>query len=854
MCLAEALLRIPDKHTADVLLTDQLGWRPPLMRSVIKIMARQFVMAETIESALHKAAKTNQLYSFDMLGEAARTEKDALAYLDSYTKAIHAVGKGSNQISIKLSALYPRYEVLQWKTGFPILYERIKQLAILAKSYNIGMTLDAEESDRLEYQLALFEKLMQDESLSGWDGLGIAVQAYQKRAKSVIERLSTWTKQYNRKIMVRLVKGAYWDTEIKRAQVLGLSDYPVYTQKSQTDESYLACAALLMRCTDTIYPQFATHNSETLSKLSIPFNAPFEIQRLYGMGQSEHAAITTTTNISSRIYAPIGTYEQLLPYLIRRLIENGANTSFLKQKRHPHISITPSKTIPLPRNLFEPFRQNSQGVDVTDLATLKEIEASVDAYISKMPLFTVQKASAQDISSQFDAAQKTFEIWSKRSVSDRAKILRRAADLLEEKRHLFYALLIKEAGKTISNAVGEVREAVDYCRYYAVQAEKLMNEPVTFPGPTGESNQMTYSARGVMACISPWNFPLAIFAGQIMGALSVGNTVLAKPAHQTPQIAMATVSLFHEAGVPKDVLQLMIADRRSITELVLNDPRLSGVLFTGSTDTARQINQTLANKPGPIIPFLAETGGQNAMIADSTALLEQLVIDVMQSAFDSAGQRCSALRVLFIQDDIADSFITMLKGSMDLLKVGDPVNVDTDIGPVIDADAQSVLNNYIDTLKSGKAKWVYSSVGAAHEAPVSNTLHFVYPTICEIDNLNVLEGEVFGPILHIIRFKATALDEVINAINKTGYGLTFGIESRIEGRYKAVSDVIDAGNIYVNRNMIGAVVGVQPFGGQGLSGTGPKAGGPNYLNRLVHERVVSVNMASIGGNLELLSS
>ncbi|MFI4956738.1 MAG: L-glutamate gamma-semialdehyde dehydrogenase [Gammaproteobacteria bacterium] len=870
MCLAEALLRIPDKHTADVLLKDQFGWHPPFIRSVIKLMARQFVMAQTIESALKKASKTSNVYSFDMLGESARTEPEALAYLNSYIHAIHAVGKASNHqgpmassgISIKLSALYPRFEVLQWKTGFPVMYDRIKQLAELAKSYHIGITIDAEESDRLEYQLALFEKLMQDESLSNWNGLGIAVQAYQKRAKSVIERLATWAKQYDRNIMVRLVKGAYWDTEIKRAQVLGCDDYPVYTEKSETDESYLACAALLMENAGVIYPQFATHNAfsldsivEAAKKISPPFvkggarraeGFSCEIQRLYGMGQSQHDAVTKSTHIRSRIYAPIGNYEQLLPYLIRRLIENGANTSFLKQQRDPHVRLSHPKSIPLPRNLFGPSRLNSRGDDVTDLVTLKLIETQVQSYLAKMPLFSVEKTTAREISACFEKSQLAYQSWSTRPVSERAAIVRRAADLLEEQRYLFYALLMKEAGKTLSNAIGEVRESVDFCRYYAVQAEALMGEPVTFAGPTGESNQLSYRGRGVMACISPWNFPLSIFTGQIMGALVVGNTALAKPAHQTPQIALAAVSLFHEAGVPKDVLQCVMGDSGSVGPALLSDARLAGVLFTGSTETARRMNQTLAQKPGPIIPFLAETGGQNAMIVDSTALLEQVVIDVMQSAFDSAGQRCSALRVLFIQEEIAEPFITILKGAMDLLKVGDPLALDTDIGPVIDTDAKAMLEGYVDALKAGKAQWVYQTA-----APLGC---FVPPTVCEVDNVQVLKGEVFGPILHLIRFKATELEQVIEAINSTGYGLTFGIESRIEGRYKAVTEAVDAGNAYVNRNMIGAVVGVQPFGGQGLSGTGPKAGGPNYLTRLVHERVVSVNTAAIGGNLELLST
>ncbi len=946
MRLAEALLRIPDAATADAFIADKLSqgdWlsklKPgrklfvnittaglmlaqkmtqcsfgvisktttPLIRATtrqsMKLMGEQFVMAETMDDALVRAHQNPQYrYSFDMLGEAACTEKDAEFYFNAYTQAIHAIGKDaqkteaspekSNGISIKLSALYAHFDVAHWETGFSILYERLKKLVLLAKSYNIGMTMDAEEVDRLEYQLALFEKLMQEEGLAGWNGLGIVVQAYQKRAIEVIHLLASWTKQYRRHIMVRLVKGAYWDSEIKRAQVLGLDYYPVFTRKISTDVSYLACAQLLRKHTDTIYVQCATHNAYTLSAVLHVFKGVpgFEVQRLHGMGKDVHDKAMQISGAASRVYAPVGGYKHLLMYLVRRLLENGANTSFVNQIGNEKYSLEllvgspvdalrrethkPHPKIPLPCHILGQDRLNSRGEDISDMTTLHNIQADMNQYVQSMPWHaepllaltasaTLKKpcynpairtelighaveASAEQVSHALDIAVQAHMPWAKQPVKVRADMLRRSAELLEKNRFKLYAILIKEAGKTLSNAIGEVREAIDFCNYYAVQAEKLMTDPVVFPGPTGEHNQMTYRGRGPIVCISPWNFPLAIFAGQIMAALVTGNTVLAKPAEQTPIIAYEAVKLFHEAGIPKEVLQLLPGDGPSVGAALVNDARVAGVMFTGSTETARRINQTLAAKNGPIVPLIAETGGQNVQVVDSSALLEQVVADALESAFDSAGQRCSALRVLFIQEDVAEDFITMLKGAMDLLTVGDPSVIDMDVGPVIDADALAMLEAHVARMKN-TAKWVHQG------QPASLNGFYIAPTACEISSLKELPGEVFGPVLHIIRFALSDLDKVIEEVNATGYGLTFGMESRIESRFNAVTDAIEAGNAYVNRNMIGAVVGVQPFGGQGLSGTGPKAGGPNYLLRLVHERVLTINTAAMGGNTSLLS-
>lgn len=901
MCLAEALLRIPDVATAKALVADRLSGfgilaktplTLPIVRALVQKMATEFVMAETIESALGVTSKnTSVRYSFDMLGESARTEAQAHTYFEAYTQAIHTIGaacagKGpihSDGISIKLSALYSRFELMQMDSGFPVLFERLKSLMMLAKSYDIGVTIDAEEADRLDYQLALFERLLQEPSLSGWTGLGIAVQAYQTRALSVLKKCVQWSKKYNRMIMVRLVKGAYWDTEIKRAQVLGLANYPVFTTKEATDASYIRCATFMRAHTDVLYAQFATHNAMTLAEVVHLFEGVqgMEIQRLHGMGKALHAKASTMLGVSSRVYAPVGSYRDLLAYLVRRLIENGANTSFVNHVRDHSKRIedivapdaNATRFIPLPKDILE-GRMNSLGDDLGTIESLTQIESAIRAEIAQMPWHATSLVSGEDdrsaqairifnpsdrsecigkivyasvetLSAAFDTAQHGFSAWSRLPVAERANLARRVADLLEKKRVVFFALLIKEAGKTLPNAIGEVREAVDFCRYYATQAELLMTQPVVFSGPTGESNQMTYRGRGVMVCISPWNFPLAIMMGQIMAALVVGNTVVAKSAKQTSLVAYHAVQLCLEAGMPKDVLQLIIGDSGVIGDALIGDPRVAGVIMTGSIETARHINCALAQKPGPFVPFIAETSGQNAMIVDSSALLEQLVVDVMQSAFDSAGQRCSALRILFLQEDIADPFIALLKGAIDMLVLGDPLTKDVDVGPVIDAPSLAKLEAHVVRMAT-EAKSVYQ----AKMPPLKG--YYFPPTVCELNDLSALQGEVFGPILHVVRYAAKDLEKVVTQINAMGYGLTFGIETRIESRFKAITDKIEAGNAYVNRNMIGAVVGVQPFGGQGLSGTGPKAGGPNYLLRLVHERVLTVNTAAIGGDVALL--
>lgn len=902
MSMAEALLRIPDKATAQALIADRLGnwgflaktpFTLPLANRLMRAMATQFTMAETIDAAMLAAAETpQQRYSFDMLGEAARTEAQAHHYFEAYSNAIHVVGNASASqgpeqsqgVSIKLSALYSRFELLQMETGFPVLYERIKNLAQLAKSYQIGMTLDAEEVDRLDYQLALFERLMQEKSLQGWDGLGIAVQAYQTRSYSVLKTLIQWTKQYQRRIMIRLVKGAYWDTEIKRAQMMGLPVYPVFTRKSDTDASYLKCAKLLRAHTESIYAQFATHNAITLAEILLLFRGvkTVEIQRLYGMGKAMHEKATEISGIASRVYAPVGGYRHLVAYLVRRLLENGANTSFLNHVQNISLSLDDvlaetsddESSIPLPCDLYQPERLNSRGEDLGSMDAVAHLVADIQKQLASMPwkaasllahhplhtpafaprlnpaqrsevIGQVALSTALDVPLAFESAHHAFHAWAMLPVVDRAKRVRRVAELLESHRHRLYGLLMKESGKTLANAISEVREAVDFCRYYAAQAEELMATPDILPGPTGELNQFSYRARGVIVCISPWNFPLAIFTGQIMAALVLGNTVVAKPAKQTPLIAHEAVRLFHEAGIPGDVLQLLIGDSSVIGPALLGDSRIDGVIMTGSLDTARLINQTLAQKPGPIVPLIAETGGVNAMIMDSSALLEQSVYDVVQSAFDSAGQRCSALRVLFVQEEIADPFLEMLRGAIDMLAVGDPMALDTDIGPVIDVDALNKLEGHAAQM-SLAAHRVYHGKLPAEKG------FFFPPTLCEISNLNILKGEVFGPILHVIRYRAETLKDVMTAINGMGYGLTFGVQSRLESRANALTDAIAAGNAYVNRNMIGAVVGVQPFGGQGMSGTGPKAGGPNYLHRLVHERVKTVNTAALGGDVSLL--
>lgn len=966
MCLAEALLRIPDKHTADKLIRDKicggdwqahlskdgsifvngatwslilLGklWKTPeeaeaeltqtfkkfvtrstnatvrtAVRKAMQILGKQFVMGETIDSAVKRAKDLEKLgyrYSYDMLGEAAKTNEDALNYYASYEKAIHAIGKAAKDrgvyespgISIKLTALLPRYEAAQSEQVFSTLFDRTLELAKLAKQYDIGLTIDAEEADRLEISLALLEKLAYADELADWNGLGLAVQAYQKRATFVLDWLIDLAKASKKRFKVRLVKGAYWDSEIKHAQVEGRENYPVFTRKVYTDVSYIVCIKKLLDNRDSLYPQFATHNAHSLATVltlaeqgGMKLKGDFEFQCLHGMGTVLYDQIVDSKKgpgIACRIYAPVGAHEQLLAYLVRRLLENGANSSFVNRIVDAEIPIAqlvqdpveiarkhqglPHPQIPLPRDIYIDW-QNSNGVDLTDTDKLNALQDQMaKVYAQKhhvQPLIaglkkpsnqpknmvtpanhdealgTLVEATEKEVAHALDAAAAAFDKWDQTSVIERAACLDKLAELMEKHMPRLMAIAIKEAGKSIPNAVAEVREAIDFCRYYADQARKQFGAAMLLPGPTGESNRMQFSGKGIFVCISPWNFPLAIFTGEVTAALVSGNVVLAKPAAQTALIASEAVKLMHEAGIPQDVVQLVPGSGRTIGTQLTEDPRVAGVIFTGSTNTAKQIQKVLTEKSGAIPTFVAETGGQNCMLVDSSALPEQVVTDVVRSAFDSAGQRCSALRVLFLQEDIADNVIKMIKGAMDELIVGDPSLLSTDVGPVIDAGAQKTLLAHIDQLKRKGY--------LLHQVKLDKTCDngtFVAPTMFEIPGLSTLTQEVFGPVLHVIRFKAKHLDKTIDEINSSGFGLTFGIHSRIESTIQYVVSRVKVGNIYVNRDMVGAVVGVQPFGGQGLSGTGPKAGGHLYLPRLANERVVSINTTASGGNATLMT-
>lgn len=915
MCLAEALLRVPDAETMDDLIADKIAphdWSAhsgesssifvnastwalmltgrvleegegsiertlrsmvrrlgePVIRKAVSAamreMGEQFVLGRTIEEAVRRGAamtRKGYLYSFDMLGEAARTEKDALRYLKAYSDAISSLDSGSNGpdirlnhgISVKLSALHPRYEILQKETMLPVMSERLLSLALQAAHARMGLNVDAEEADRLDISLDVVEQVLADPRLAEWEGFGVVVQAYGPRAFHVIDWLYALAKKLDRKIMVRLVKGAYWDTEIKRAQVLGLSGYPVFTRKANTDVSYLACARKLLSLTDRIYPQFATHNAHTVAAiLSMAKDRDcFEFQRLHGMGEALHETVRKAEGTRCRIYAPVGAHSDLLAYLVRRLLENGANSSFVHQLTDDNVppeeiardplSVVETQgpaanpKIPAPSAIFGTSRSNSRGFDITDPVTLAHIERERERFAgsdfwhagpltratgggTERAIFnparpservgTVAEATAQQVEKAVEIAVAAHPDWAARPVAERAEILRRAADLYEQNAVEFFALCTREAGKTLADGVAEVREAVDFLRYYAQQA--------------AEAESGT-EARGAIVCISPWNFPLAIFTGQIAAALATGNTVIAKPAEQTPLIAFRAVQMLHEAGVPADVLQLLPGDGPSVGAPLTGDPRIAGVCFTGSTEVAKLIEKQLAGKAAPDAMLIAETGGLNAMIVDSTALPEQAVRDVLASAFQSAGQRCSALRILYIQKDVEEKVLEMLKGAMEALKVGDPWNPSTDVGPVIDEEAREAINDYV---------WMMGKQGrtvAALEAPEEG--RFVAPCVLQVKGIEEMDREIFGPVLHVATFDADQIDQVIAAINRKGYGLTFGLHTRIEGRVQHFVDRIHAGNIYVNRNQIGAVVGSQPFGGEGLSGTGPKAGGPHYLRR-----------------------
>ena len=960
MCLAEALLRIPDEDTADALIRDKLGpadwekhlgasesvfvnastwalmltgrvvslqeYRDQSLKSVLarlvgrlgepvirqsvtqgmRILGRQFVMGRTIEEALERAEDDEERgyrHSFDMLGEAAHTEADARRYFEAYDGAIaaigrHAAGRGpveASGISVKLSALHPRYEFAQRERVMAELRPRLMALAVHAREVDIGFTVDAEEADRLELSFDVIASVFRDDALKGWDGFGLALQAYQKRAYPAIEWLAELAGSRRRRLMLRLVKGAYWDSEVKLAQEEGQEGYTVFTRKAATDVAYIACARRVLAHEDAFYPQFATHNAHTLATVveMAGDRKGYEFQRLHGMGEALYEQVVTGggKGLACRIYAPVGSHEDLLPYLVRRLLENGANTSFVNRivderapvediiadptekmrgyatKPHPHI--------PLPSDIFLPERRNSRGMDLSDETSLAALDADMEAALARgwraAPLIggepragderlvldpadrrrrvgTVAFADAGHVDAAMAMATGAADAWDAVDADERARALERTADLMERDMAVLMALAVREAGKTVADAVAEVREAVDFCRYYASRCRREFAAPMDLPGPTGERNVLALHGRGVFACISPWNFPLAIFTGQVTAALAAGNTVIAKPAEQTPLIAHHAVALMHEAGIPEEVLHLLPGDGESVGAPLVAHPQLAGVAFTGSTETARAIHMTLAAKDGPIVPLIAETGGQNAMIVDSSALPEQVVRDTIASAFQSAGQRCSALRVLYLQADIADKTIDMLTGAMAELAVGDPALLRTDVGPVIDVAALEILEAHAARMAK-EAKLVYQcTLGSECDEGT-----FFAPRAFEIGAIGELEREVFGPVLHVIRYRADELDAVIDDINATGYGLTLGVHSRVDGTVRHIVERANVGNAYVNRNQIGAVVGVQPFGGEGLSGTGPKAGGPRYLYRFATERSLCVNTTAQGGNTSLMS-
>ncbi|AHE67240.1 delta-1-pyrroline-5-carboxylate dehydrogenase [Legionella oakridgensis ATCC 33761 = DSM 21215] len=840
-----------------------------------------------------------------MLGEAALTTADAERYYDAYSKAIEAIGKqtlgrgsvySNPGISIKLSALHPRYQESQYQRVIKELTPKLLALAQLAKKFNIALTVDAEESERLDLSLDVIERAFTDPSLDGWDGFGMAVQSYQKRAFYLLDWIAVLARSRGRRVMVRLIKGAYWDSEIKKTQMQGLQDYPVFTRKPFTDVSFQACAKKLLTMTDAIYPQFATHNAYSVALILnlVGDYRDFEFQCLHGMGTELYDQIVPANcyGIPCRVYAPVGSHEDLLPYLVRRLLENGANSSFVNRivddtAPISHLVEDPvnkarkllgkiNQNILLPASIFLPERKNSAGVDLANrnvVADLQQQLAKMDlthwqaspilagkskensqAHDVVSPQHTDHKigqvvhASIEDVDWALTKAVEAFPQWSKTSVETRSKLIEKFANLLEEHQADFLALATLEAGKTWNDGIAEIREAVDFCHYYVEKAQQMMAKPVRLHGYTGELNELSLHPRGVILCISPWNFPLAIFTGQVVAALATGNCVIAKPAEQTSLIAYLAVQLMIKAGIPPGVIQLLPGQGETIGAALVADKRIKGVIFTGSTQTAAHINKTLATRGGEIIPLIAETGGQNAMIVDSSALLEQVTMDVLTSAFGSAGQRCSALRVLYIQEDVYPRFIELLKGAMAELRVGDPKWLTTDVGPVIDEEALSTLKKHVAELKN--------HCGLIYQCKLNDDCqqgHFMPPTAIAIEHLNMLKKEVFGPVLHVIRFKRKDLDEVIAQINNTGYGLTLGIHSRINHTVEYIRQRIHVGNCYVNRNMIGAVVGLQPFGGEGLSGTGPKAGGPHYLQRLCHERTYTVDTTAAGGNASLMS-
>src|SRR3990167_4349846 len=946
MCLAEALLRVPDTKTKDALIQDKIGhidwdehlggsesafvnlatrglqlgskivsdkpgegylsgiWKGlikrtgvPVVRKAVrqfmKILSEQFVLGETIEAALKVSKKfIAKGYSYSY---------------DKYQYALAAIGRADPAIlkhasmSVKLSALHPRYEFAQREKVIPVLEGRLLHLCKIAKETGVQITVDAEESDRLDLSLTIIQTVFEQPELKNWNGLGLALQAYQTRAFWVIDYLTDMARRNQKILCVRLVKGAYWDSEIKIAQENGISNYPVFTRKANTDVSYLACARKLLKAQDAIYPQFATHNvysvAAILAMMGDYKKFKFEFQNLQGMGKALHDQIVgDAMGVKSRIYAPVGVHEDLLPYLVRRLLENGANSSFINQMLDENISIEqlienpvekveshvqiPHPKIPLPKDIYGATRLNSAGMDFSDINALNSLKNKIEAvadhhWVAAPTVIALDKVAMQEAKSEqvvnpanvaetvgsvihgdekivdlaLQSAEEGYRSWYRTTVHERAQILRKAADLLEAHAGEIFYLINHEAGRTLIDAMSELREAVDFCRYYAQQAEKHLTDEI-LPGPTGEMNYLTTYGRGIVLCISPWNFPVAIFTGQVVAALVAGNCVIAKPAEPTPLTAALVVNLLHKAGVPMNVLQLMPGRGSIVGQQLVSDLRIKAVLFTGSNATAERISQTLVSRGGPIVPLIAETGGINAMIADSSALPEQLVVDVIRSAFGSAGQRCSALRLLYVQSDIADAVIKMLHGAMQELVMGSPDLLSTDIGPVIDQNARSVLEAHVERLSKDKRAHLIAKT----KLPTNAEQGTFFPAHAfELDDLSLLTEEVFGPVLHVIRYDRNELDEVIDAINNLGYGLTFGVQSRIDTSIKYIVNRIQAGNIYVNRNMIGAVVGVQPFGGSRLSGTGPKAGGPHYLYRLIEEKTISINTSAVGGNASLMA-
>ncbi|WP_461519158.1 bifunctional proline dehydrogenase/L-glutamate gamma-semialdehyde dehydrogenase PutA [Porticoccus sp.] len=967
MCLAEALLRVPDEATADRLIAEKIregdwgshrghseslfvnasvwglmltgsvlpldrevsedtpGWIKRLvnrlgepvvrraMMQAMRIMGSQYVMGRTLPEAMARGRgelPEATTFSFDMLGEGARTEEDAKRYFESYSEAIRQIGTAnradsvmtSDGISVKLSALHPRYQYSQHDAVMTELLTRIRALAVAASGYNIGLSIDAEEAARLDLSLDLFEALARDPSLRDWQGLGFVLQAYQKRAPAVARWLIALSEETGHRFMVRLVKGAYWDSEIKLAQEQGLADYPVFTRKVNTDLCYLHCAKLLLSAPAQIYPQFATHNAQTVaSVLQLARTTPFELQRLHGMGEllyrqlqrhfdRRHNDCTDAVFPPVRVYAPVGQHRELLPYLVRRLLENGANSSFvnrlldettpvetLVQPLLPQVTASAERRhryIPNPTELYRAAgedRSNATGIDLNNPLEVEPLLARMAAARTQAwqagPLIngqlrtsqpqpvlsptdghqvgTVSPATEIDVRDALDCANSAQWRWDQRGGVVRAELLEQVAEELVREMSTLMALIVAEAGRTVADALSEVREAIDFCRYYALQARNQFANGLSLPGPTGEDNHLSLHGRGVFLCISPWNFPLAIFTGQVAAALAAGNAVIAKPAAQTPLVATLITQLMHHAGIPPEVLQLLPGDGRTLGKLLLADQRIAGVAFTGSTATALTIQRQLADRPGAIVPLIAETGGQNVMLVDSTALPEQVVDDVIRSAFLSAGQRCSALRVLFVQEDIADGLLRTLGGAVQSLRLGDSAVLSTDIGPVIDARAHQTLLAHIKHMETE------GNLLAKLDPPSRLSGWFVGPHIFEIERLEQLPEEVFGPILHVIRYRGEQLDEVIEQINRSGYGLTLGIHSRIRGFADYVFQHTRVGNTYINRNMVGAVVGCQPFGGCGLSGTGPKAGGPHYLQAFATEKTRAENITARGGNTAL---